>query len=284
MTRYGIGEWYGVSLDALAADDRSASAKHALGNGSIPGCPYAAKPCNKKGGVCTLQRYRDDGTAVGAPVIVCPTRFEQDGLLVQWLADIVGFAPDHVHVAPEVPFMTDTNTGRAAGRIDLIVAEMNGTLTWFGLEVQAVYFSGPRMATEFERLLSATGNRPFYPDAVRRPDWRSSSAKRLMPQLMVKGPTLRRWASKIAVAVDAPFFDAIGGPSPEPSQDINDGDVVWMVPELRDGKLTRGHWEVLTLDASTDKLLAAKTVRRSEFEVTLKQKLKPFVAPNKREI
>ena len=163
MTRYGIGEWYGVSLDELAPDDRCASAEHALGRGSIPECPYAAKPCNKKGGVCTLQRYRDDGAAVGAPVIVCPTRFEQDGLLVHWLADIVEFDLDHVHVAPEVPFMVDTNTGRAAGRIDLVVAEVNGELTWFGLEVQAVYFSGQSMQTEFERLRSAMGQSPLLP-------------------------------------------------------------------------------------------------------------------------
>ena len=278
MTRYGIGEWYGLALDTLAPADRRVTAEHALDTKPTPPlCPYAAKPCSKKGGVCTLQQYRKDGAAVGAPVIVCPTRFEQGGLLVHWLADIVGFDPGHVHVAPEVPFMADTNTGRPAGRIDLVVAETDGGLSWFGLEVQAVYFSGSGMGAEFERLRTATGSRPYYPDAVRRPDWRSSSAKRLMPQLMVKGPTLRRWGSKIAVAVDAPFFAAIGGPSSEPSQDINDGDVVWMVPELRDGKLTRGHWEVLTLDDSTDKLLAARTVRRHDFETTLRRKLKPFV-------
>jgi len=28
-----------------------------------------------------------------------------------------------------------------------------------------------------------------------------------MPQLQVKVPTLRRWASKLAVAVDRPFFE-----------------------------------------------------------------------------
>lgn len=66
-------------------------------------------------------------------------------------------------------------------------------------------------------------------------------------QLQIKGPTLRRWHSKIAVAVDRPFFASLGGPSIQPSQDLDTGDVVWLVPELRDGQLVRGHWEVLIL-------------------------------------
>lgn len=69
-----------------------------------------------------------------------------------------------------------------------------------------------------------------------------------MPQFQIKGPTLRRWHSRIAVAVDRPFFTSLAGPSAQPSQDPDAGDVVWLVPELRDGQLVRGHWEVLTLD------------------------------------
>ena len=103
------------------------------------------------------------------------------------------------------------------------------------------------MRSELESLRDKQPTPPF-PDAIRRPDWRSSSAKRLMPQLQIKAPTLRRWGSKIAVAVDRPFFDAIGGPSPAPSRDLNDGDIIWLAPELvRDGernRLVRGHWEV----------------------------------------
>lgn len=71
---------------------------------------------------------------------------------------------------------------------------------------------------------------------------------------------------------------AIGGPSPNPSRDLNDGDVIWLVPELApDGernRLVRGHWEVLTLEQSGEKLLAARTVRRESFEQTLRAKLR----------
>ena len=77
-----------------------------------------------------------------------------------------------------------------------------------------------------------------------------------MPQLQVKGPTLRRWGSKIAVAVDRPFFEAMGGPSPNASHDLNDGDVLWLVAKVSNFRLCTDHWEALTLEAATDKLLA----------------------------
>ncbi len=99
-----------------------------------------------------------------------------------------------------------------------------------------------------------------------------------MPQLQIKVPTLRRWGSKLAVSVDRPFFDSIGGPSASPSQDLNDGDIIWLIPELKreDGgsfRLSRGHWEVLTLEDTTRKLLAAETIRREAFEQELRSKL-----------
>lgn len=88
----------------------------------------------------------------------------------------------------------------------------------------------------------------------------------------------------MAVAVDRPFFDAIGGPSSSPSQDLGDGDILWLVPELiRAGNegfvLTRGHWEVLTLEESSQKLLAAETIKRETFEEMLRARLTPLAEP-----
>ena len=88
----------------------------------------------------------------------------------------------------------------------------------------------------------------------------------------------------MALAVDRPFFDAIGGPSASPSHDLGDGDIIWLVCELQrdDGSqftLTRGHWEVLTLEESSDKLLAAETIKKDEFEETLRTKLEPVESP-----
>ena len=260
MIRYGIAEWYGHPFMKLTPERRRDFASVALGRSETLPCPFRNMPCNKRGGVCSIRRYEDNdgsiGKAVGDPVIVCPVRFEQNLLVVSWLASIVGFSTDDVMVAREIPFMRSMNTSRPAGKIDLVIAaDENHGLKWFGLEIQAVYFSGHGMDSEFRLLLDSTDYPPF-PNSVRRPDWRSSGAKRLMPQLQVKGPTLRRWHSKLAVAVDRPFFAAIGGPSRNASHDLNDGDVIWLVPKLSsDYRLEREHWEVLTLEDSESKLL-----------------------------
>ena len=290
MSRYGIGEWYGNPMVDLTASNRQRLARAALGDEAPPSCPFqeGAPPCRKAGGVCSLQQYEaGQGGRIESPenppVIVCPARFEQNGLIIRWLAEIVGLPPEETMIAREIPFMQSTSTERPAGKIDLVIGRVgSGELHWYALEIQAVYFSGPGMSSQFELLRTDSEPLPPYPDRVRRPDWRSSSAKRLMPQLQVKAPTVRRWQTKIAVAVDSPFFEAIGGPSTNASQDVNDGDVIWPVPELtRDDpagsyRLVRGHWEVLTLEASTEKLLAARTISRDAFEAVLREKLLPL--------
>ena len=286
MSRYGIGEWYGESFVGMSVSRRQELATIALGERNVPACPFkdGNPPCSKRGGVCSLQRYQESptdrvGEPEGAPVITCPSRFEQENLLLKWLADIVGFDVVSTYIAREVPFMKGRTTSKAAGMLDMVlVSDGHDHFQWYGLEIQAVYFSGEGMNSEYLRLRNDVELLPLFPDKVRRPDWRSSSAKRLMPQLQIKGPTLRRWGTKIAVAVDRPFFNAIGGPSSNPSHDLNEGEVLWLVPELvADGQLQRGHWEVLTLESSGEKLLAAETVKRDEFEQALRRKLRPLV-------
>ena len=266
--RYTISEWFGLPFAHLPVGRRQELAKSALGETEILPCPFQRDhpPCGKRGGVCSIQAKSE------LPVITCPNRFEEGDLLPTWLARIVGFP--EVYLASELPFMHSPSTGKAAGRVDLVIAKDREASAWFGLEIQAVYFSGERMSTEFEKLKRSIDTVPPEPIKRRRPDWRSSSAKRLMPQLQVKVPTLRRWGNKLAVAVDLPFFKAIGGPSPKPSQDLNDGDIIWLVPQINDNyKLEPHHWEVLSLEASCDKLLSAETIKRQEFEAVLRTKL-----------
>lgn len=285
--RYGIAEWYGKNFLDLAPAARRTLARKALQEDpEPPPCPFHKDkpPCRKPDGVCSMQRYKKAtdgriGTPRERPVIMCPVRFEEAQMLVAWLAEIAGFSSDETRVAREVAFMRGTSTGKPAGKIDLVVAKTsNHELRWYGLEIQAVYFSGKGRQSEFEALRNDDSPVPPFPNAVRRPDWRSSSAKRLMPQLQIKVPTLRRWGSKMAVAVDFPFFESIGGPSPTASHDLDDGDVIWLVPELKPSgtgsyELARGHWEVLTLEETTKKLLSAETIRRQTFERELRSKL-----------
>ena len=269
--RYGIAEWFGEPFDRMGSTRRRELAHAALRKADAPACPFDAsgKACLKKGGVCSIR------AGSGPVVITCPQRFDQGGILPRWLARIVGF--QDVYLAREVPIMRAPDTGREAGRIDFVVSRDGDASRWFGLEVQAVYFQGDAMGPEFEALL--TNDVPGVPEPVgkRRPDWRSSSAKRLMPQLQVKAPTLIRWGSKLAVAVDEPFFDHMGGPSAEPAQDLNDGDIVWLVPRMSGNyRLEPGHWEVLSLELSCKKLLSAETMRRPDFEAALRSKLQPL--------
>ena len=289
--RYGIAEWYGRRFINLTPAERARLAQHTLGDEEAPPCPFqeGQPPCWKRFGVCSMVRYEKGdedriGDPVDTPVIMCPSRFEEGQLLVRWLAEIVGFAADEVLLAHEVPFMRNPNTGGPAGMIDLIVArEPDGALEWHGMEIQAVYFSGAAMLSEIEAQEGVPNDeRPApFPNAARRPDWRSSSAKRLLPQLDVKVPLLVRWGRKTAVVVDRPFFDSIGGPSAEPDHDLNAGDLIWMVPELEINdqggyRLERWHWEVLTLDDSQRKLRSAEPIPRAEFEIRLRGKLEPL--------
>ena len=289
--RYGIAEWYGRRFTFLTPAERTRLAGRALGDDDAPPCPFQAgrPPCSKQFGICSIDRYAegDDGRIGDAeenPVIVCPRRFDEELLPVHWLSEIVGFPREEVLVAREVSFMRNPHTGRPAGKIDLVVArEIKGVLDWYAMEIQAVYFSGVGRRPEIEAQISADNDeRPApFPNAIRRPDWRSSSAKRLMPQLDIKVPLLRRWGRKTAVVVGRPFFDAIGGPSTEPTQDLNAGDVIWMVPDLvPDGqgqyRMERGYWEVLELEDSHRKLLSATTIPRAAFEETLRKKLEPL--------
>ena len=274
MTGHGIAEWFGEPFGTMPPTRRQTLARAALERDPPPPCPFrrGRPPCSKRGGVCSIQ------APGGRPVVTCPSRFEEGDLIPNWLARIVGFP--EVYLAREVPFMRSPETGRPAGRIDLVVAGSDTAAAWFGLEIQAVYFSGAGMQADFEALLTDDGVAPPAPSGFRRPDWRSSSAKRLMPQLQIKAPTLRRWGTKLAVAVDLPFFEAIGGPSARPSHDFDDGDVVWLVPCMTDAfGLEEHHWEVLSLEDSSDKLLSAETVKRREFEDTLRAKLERIGEP-----
>ena len=284
--RLGISEWYGEPFHGMPAERRQALARAALKQEAPPRCPFQPGnvPCSKAGGVCSQRPYRAPlgdyladriGEPVGSIIIMCPKRFNQDEVVHRWLARIVGFRS--AYVAEEVPFMRSPDTGREAGRIDLVLSDDETGGDWYGLEIQAVYFSGRSMNPDFTLLSQDAGRLPPAPTVVRRPDWRSSSAKRLMPQLTVKVPTLRQWGKKMAVAVDTSFFGAIGGNSPRPSHDLNDGDVIWLTLDVSDDyRLQTHHWEVLPLEASADKLLNAETVKREEFESALRRKLRPM--------
>ena len=124
---------------------------------------------------------------------------------------------------------------RTAGNIDIVLVQYDdrGQILDFGaLEIQAVYISG-NVRRPFEQFVSEpesnanmdwTG-RPNYP----RPDYLSSSRKRLAPQLLYKGGIVNSWGRKIAVALNGGLFRTLPELDTVPR---SEADIAWLVYEL----------------------------------------------------
>lgn len=280
--RFGIGEWYGKSFVSLSANEREEMAK----GGRVRPCPFrlGSGKCTKRGGVCSFRNYEDDsGTA--RPVagdglrVLCPRRFEEDGDIFKWVGETV-LGTSAPKVATEVGFLRSEDGNSDVGRIDMVLARElpnYDALRWCALEIQAVYFSGRGMGEEFRAITNHAGENPPFPAQIRRPDYRSSGPKRLMPQLQIKVPTLRRWGKKMAVVVDKEFFGAIG--AMEEVDDLSNGDIAWFTVDFKEDestgrfRLVRDQVHFTTLERATEGLTGGSPVTLSEFESRLRNKL-----------
>lgn len=244
-------------------------------------CPFdAAKKCNKKGGVCTIRQYvqSHDGDAVPANDVVCtvcPRRFWESDTVVRWIGKTLLDVEDPIQIR-EVGFLV-TDADKRAGRIDTILCDPKSTgdnVRWCAVETQAVYFSGAAMGAEFESIERMRGRMPF--PLQRRPDFRSSSSKRLEPQLTTKCPTLSRWGKKTAVVVDRPFFDSLSNMGE--AQEIENSDVVWFVVsyrrENRRFRIVCDKFVPVTLRDAQDGLRNAMPVRLDAFEKEILRRIK----------
>ena len=111
--------------------------------------------------------------------------------------------------------------------------DSNGKVYDFGaLEIQAVYISG-NVREPFEHYMKDPRGRasmdwskePNYP----RPDYLSSSRKRLAPQLLFKGGILHSWKKKIAVALNKSFFATLPALK---TVSKADADIAWLIYDL----------------------------------------------------
>ena len=239
--KYGIAEWFGRAFHHLSETEKVALAQEALRPRPMMDClprlsckkvfPDAVSKsemvCNKKGGVCSTRLVPIDPSS--SVVTMCPSRFYEGGMIYSWVGqELLG--TEKPTVLKEVEFLQSQgkdDTMREVGNIDrVLVRKGESGFTWCALELQAVYFSGIAMQTEFQ-LLSDRNTQNRHPAANRRPDFRSSGPKRLMPQLQTKVPTLRRWGKKMAVVVDLPFFSALG--EMRETRDKSNADICWFV-------------------------------------------------------
>lgn len=275
--RFSIAEWYGVPFTLLSAEQKRGFAQsQKLSKKERPPipCPFQdGVACNKNSGVCTLRLYEKSTqtnivqpvteTPQGALRTVCPLRFEEDKTIYRWVGETILGCAEPLILGEigflETPPSDDVDTPPSdVGRIDKVLVVPNSNpLSWCALEAQAVYFQGKAMSNDFNAILKQTDDGLHFSPVTRRPDYRSSGPKRLMPQLQIKVPSLRRWGRKMAVVVDRSFFLAMG--KMNTVRDISNSDVVWFVvryDETDSGRfrLVPDHLHLTTLEASVEGL------------------------------
>lgn len=174
-------------------------------------CPFnnIVSNCTKNSlefplGVCSL--YHKDH-----PVIICPIRFREDWKIV---SDAAKFIFDESETWTHVgEVRLNDKFGKSAGNIDYVLVSYDdkGRVQNFGsLEVQSVYISG-NLTGPFTAYLENPSpdfewnNGLKYP----KPDYLSSSRKRLVPQIIAKGSILNQWGKKQAVALQTKFYETI---------------------------------------------------------------------------
>jgi hypothetical protein len=295
-TRFGIAEWYGESFVKATPDRRRELARLALAHEasarSAPPCPFmSGRDCSKKGGVCSLRSYRKttdekvlaESGVEGDVRVVCPHRFQQDGLIHSEVGRHLLGTTDP-RVVTEVRFLkrpgTDDGPSKKSedvGNIDCVLVHPDDSpLKWCALEIQAVYFSGTAMKGLFQHIEQCTDGGLPWPDAIRRPDYRSSGPKRLMPQLQIKVPTLRRWGRKMAVVVDEAWFRSNVVDVPTVS-DVSNCDIAWFVARFNEAgsriQIEFGRPHLQTLERAVEGLTGGLPVTLGEFEAKIRLKL-----------
>jgi len=200
-------------------------------NNKVPSCTKdkAKNPL----GVCSVY-------ASQKPIITCPIRFRQGWVIVEDAAEFFFNKKTNWTTLSEVT-LSDKD-GKTAGNIDLVLVSYDsaGKILNFGsLEVQAVYISG-NIRTPFEYYMEACKNRkdfdwkgkPNYP----KPDFLSSSRKRLVPQIIYKGGIFKSWNKKQAIALQTEFFETL----PDlPQVKKEQADMVWLLYDLKYNEKTK---------------------------------------------
>ena len=208
-------------------------------------CPFNNKVPN-----CTKDKAQDPlgvcsvihGTDIA---ITCPVRFRQDWLIADHAADF--FFPPGTNWTTLTEVRLKDADGGSAGNIDVVLCAYDdqGRVYDFGaLEVQAVYISG-NVRNPFAHFMDSPATRaemdwtkePNYP----RPDYLSSSRKRLAPQLLFKGGILHAWKKKSAVAIDRTFFNTL----PEiPSVPREESDFALLIYDLLPPTTPNGQYQL----------------------------------------
>ncbi|MEI6050935.1 MAG: NotI family restriction endonuclease [Bacteroidota bacterium] len=194
-------------------------------------CPFnnIVSNCTKNSiefplGVCSLN-HKDQR------VIICPTRFREDWTIISDAASFIFNGKDTWTHVGEVKLKDKHD--KSAGNIDYVLVsyDTRGRILDFGsLEVQAVYISG-NLTGPFTAYLEKPAPGFSWTKAFKypKPDYLSSSRKRLIPQIIAKGSILKQWNKKQVVALQTSFYNTL--PS-LPEFDKTESDFAFFLYEL----------------------------------------------------
>jgi hypothetical protein len=236
-SKHPLAEVFGFPVTDVSANaNRHRTKRLCPFNNKVPNCTKdkAQNPL----GVCSV--FQGDTI-----VITCPIRFRQSWLIADDAADFF-FPPDATWTTLTEVRLKDADGG-SAGNIDIVLCAYDkaGKVYDFGaLEVQAVYISG-NVRNPFEHYMEAPAKRgqmdwtteENYP----RPDFLSSSRKRLAPQLIFKGGIINAWNKKSAVALDKSFFDTLPKLPEVPKAEA---DIAWLIYDVKPPEKDGAHYEL----------------------------------------
>ncbi|MCI0603731.1 hypothetical protein L0156_12050 [bacterium] len=316
QTRYHIGEWYGKTFSHLSLREKQYYARiQSTAEADDRPCPFKYPPgqlCTKAGGVCSIRLYQKIGEKVtiaaaddGMIRATCPYRFHQGNKIVSWIGEAL-LSTSVPKVVKEIRFLRALPTigqkgaevsevgeplteelekeepekEKDIGRIDMILVHpaLKQPLQWCAVEIQAVYFSGKAFRREFPAIAAHTPP-PDIPWALhgRRPDYRSSGPKRLLPQLQTKARDIRRWGKRLAVVVDRGFFNALA--QMRFQKDISNADIAWFVVRFEETKSPIASIKLdgvfyTELEDAVTGLTMGKALTQAQFEANILAKLK----------
>ena len=180
-------------------------------------------------GICSFS----DGEHAAA---VCPVRFLEGGRIFRDAGRLAFGEGVQTGIFPEVRILNtvgkDGQPGKKIGKIDFLLGKVvdDKVVDFAAVEVQAVYISGYSVRPAFDEYIKHQGPSNASMQAERRPDFRSSAQKRLVPQLQLKIPVFRRWGKKFFVVVDSQFFEAL----PDfPHTTRSNSEITWLVYPIK---------------------------------------------------
>jgi hypothetical protein len=175
-------------------------------------CRFRDGPCNKSSntdpiGICSVSDGREAAS-------LCPVRFLEGGRVFADAARIAFGQPTSFAIFPEIRILQVPDPKKRGGlkkigKVDFVLGKISegAVVDFCAVEVQAAYFSGTETRSALKYFIA---NQNFGTlNTFRRPDFRSSAQKRLIPQLQLKVPVFRRWGKKFFIVVDSQFFKSL---------------------------------------------------------------------------